>query len=37
MCSELRKGTMSESGKCLFRAANAWWGCAQYCVIVSYG
>ena len=25
VCSELGKGTMSEVGKSLFRAANVWW------------
>ena len=27
----------SEAGKYLFRAANVWWGSAQYCVITSCG
>ena len=36
-CSELGKGATSEPGKYLFRAANVWWKCAQYFVIVSCG
>ena len=28
---------LSEAGKCLFRAANVRWRCAQYLVIVSCG
>ena len=30
-------GATSEAGKSLFRAANAWWRCAQYFVIASSG
>ena len=37
MCSELDNGATSEAGKYLFRAANVWWGCAQYFVITSSG
>ena len=33
----LGKGTTSEAGKSLFRAANVWWRCAQYFVIASCG
>ena len=36
VCSELGKGTR-ETVKYLFRAANVWWRCAQYFVIVSCG
>ena len=32
-CSELGKGTTSEAGKYLFRAANVWWWCAQYLLL----
>ena len=35
MRSELGKGATSEAGKSLFRAANVWWGCAQYFVFVA--
>ena len=36
VCTELGKGAKSdEAGKSLFRAANVWWMCAQYCVIAS--
>ena len=35
--SELGKGVMSEAAKYLFRAANVWWRCAQYCIIASCG
>ena len=31
------KGATSEAGKCLFRAANVWWRCAQYFVIAFCG
>ena len=34
-CSGLGKGATSEAGKYLFRAANVWWRCVQYFVIVS--
>ena len=34
---EFGKGATSEAGKSLFRAANVWWGCAQYFVIASCG
>ena len=37
MCTELGKGATSETGKHLFGAANVWWRCAQYVVIVSCG
>ena len=37
ICSELGKGATSEVGKYIFRAANVWWRCAQYFVIVSCG
>ena len=37
VCSELGKGAMSEAGRYLFRAANVWWRCAHYFVIVSCG
>ena len=37
VCSELGKGATSEAGKYLFRAASAWWRCAQYFVIASCG
>ena len=35
VCSELGKGVTSETRKYIFRAANAWWRCAQYFVISS--
>ena len=35
--SELGKGVTSEAGNYLFRATSAWWRCAQYFVIASYG
>ena len=35
--SDLGKGATREFGKYLFGAANVWWRCAQYCVIVSCG
>ena len=35
ICSELGKGETSEAEKNLFRAANVWWRCAQYFLIVS--
>ena len=31
------KGSTSEAGKYLFRAASVWWRCAQYFVIASCG
>ena len=34
MCSELGKGATSEAGKYLFRAANVWWRCAQYFLLL---
>ena len=37
ICSELDKGTTSETGKYLFRASNVWWTCTQYFVIASCG
>ena len=37
VCSDLGKGATSEAGKYLFRAANVWSRCAQYCVIASCG
>ena len=33
--TEWSKGTTSEAGKYVFRAANLWWRCAQYFDIVS--
>ena len=37
VCSELGKGSTSETGKYLFRAANVWRRCAQYFVIAFCG
>ena len=37
VCPELGKGATIEAGKYLFRAANVWWRCVQYCVIASCG
>ena len=34
---EFGKGATCETGKYLFRAANAWWRCMQYFVIASCG
>ena len=35
LASTLCKYDLRKAGKCLFRATNVWWRCAQYCVIAS--
>ena len=37
LSTELGKCATNEAGKYLCRAANVWWRCAQYFVIVSSG
>ena len=32
ICSELDTGATSDTRKYLFRSANVWWKCVQYCL-----